>query len=181
MILINFHPESDKKEFVDAAQEYTQIWQTEGKRFFNEIEKVSGLKFKTQLINAVTFEGHSFSLPLRLKSSYSYIHKKATLIHELCHRLLLDNNFYIFDYKNLAEDIHKIIDLILYDIWENVMGKEVANESKDTEIGHGDPTYKNAWDWALSFSFEERQAKFREMTSKYANYKKPLKTTKIKG
>jgi len=175
MIIINFYPESDKTEYIEAANEYTEIWNKEGHKIFDEIERISGLKFKTKIINAVTFKGHSHSLPLRLDCSYSYTHKKASLIHELCHRLTLDNGFYIFDYKNLNEDIHKITDLILYDIWITILGEKAAEESREVEIKYGDPVYKSAWDWALALTYEERQSKFKELTQKYSNYKKPKK------
>lgn len=91
MLQINFYPESDKKEFIKAAKEYQKIWDKEGKKIIKTIEKISGFKFKTKFINAVTFEGVSYSLPLRLTSSYPLKFKRATLIHELCHRLLVDN------------------------------------------------------------------------------------------
>ena len=174
MISIKFYPESDKEEFSKAAQEYTAIWKKDGKKIFETIEKFSGLRFKTKLINAVTFEGISYSLPLRLRSSYHYSHKEATLIHELCHRLLTDNYFYFFDTTNLPEDIHKAIDLILYDIWIHVIGEKSAIESRDKEISYGDPAYKNAWDWALSFDKEVRKTKFNELVAKYANHPKRL-------
>jgi len=178
MININFYPESDKEEYVSAAKEYSEIWKKDGIKIFNAIENFSGLKFKTKLINAVTFEGPSYSLPLRLRSSYPESHKKATLIHELCHRILVDNYFYIFDNKNLSEDIHKIIYLFLYDIWVDLLGKKIANESKDVEIGYGDTTYKNAWGWALSFDKEARKLKFKEMVEKYSNHPKAINKPK---
>ena len=175
VITINFYPESDNEKFQKAAEEYSDIWKKDGKKIFDKIQKLSGLKFKTKAINAVTFEGHSYSLPLRLRSSYPQTQKKAVLIHELCHRLLIDNNFYIFDTKNLSEDVHKILDLILYDLWVSLLGEKRANESKDVEIAYGDQAYKNAWDWALSFDKETRVKKFKEMVKQYSNHPKALK------
>ena len=175
VITINFYPESDNDLFKKAAKEYSDIWKKDGNNIFDEIQKISRLKFRTKEINAVTFEGHSYSIPLRLRSSYPQTQKKAVLIHELCHRLLVDNNFYIFDYKNLSEDIHKILNLILYDIWVNLLGEKKANVSKDIEIGYGDPAYKNAWEWALSFDKETREKKFKEMVKKYSNHPKAVK------
>ncbi len=171
---INFYPESDKLEFIQAVSEYNEIWQRDGEKIVQTIEEISGLKFKTNIINAVVFDGVSYSIPLRLRFSYDYKHKEATLIHELCHRLTTDNYFYIFDYTNLAEDSHKIIDLILYDVWIKLLGEETAVESRDKEIGYGDPVYKNAWEWALSFSKKKRKEKFAEMIVKYANHPKRM-------
>lgn len=98
--------------------------------------------------------------------------KKATLIHELCHRLLVDNDFYFFDTINRSEDIHKAIDLILYDIWIDILGKSGADESKEKEMSYTIQEYKNAWEWAFSFDKEARQQKFKELTNKYANQPK---------
>ncbi len=175
MITINFYPESDKEEFVKAAQEYAEIWREDGEWIFQTIERLSGLKFKTKLINALTFEGTSYSVPLRLRSSYSRTHKEATLIHELCHRLLVDNDFYFFDTTNRGEDVHKAIDLVLYDIWVEILGEESANDSKDEETSYNNPDYKNAWEWSLSFDKETRQVKFKELVAKYSNNPKALR------
>lgn len=169
---INVYPESDKPELVKAASEYTEIWKKDGKIIIQAIEETSNLKFKTKIINAVTFDGTSFSLPLRLRYSYDIVHKEATLIHELCYRLMTDNYFYIFDHTNLSEDIHKIIDLILYDIWVKILGEKIAKESIEKEIGYGDPVYKNAWEWALGFTKDARKEKFAEMVVKYSNHPK---------
>jgi len=166
MLQINFYPESDKKEFIKAAEEYQKIWQEEGQKIVKAIEKYSGLTFKTKVINALTFEGISSSIPMRLRSSFNLNRKKGALVHELIHRLLIDNNFW-FKQKNFTEELHKVIDLILYDIWIDLLGKEEAKDNKKVEISYGDPAYKKAWAWALSFSKEERAKQFQEMREKY--------------
>ena len=167
MLQVNFYPESDKKEDIKAAGEYSEIWKKDRQKIIKLIEKYSQLTFKTKVINAVTFEGISYSTPMRLRSSHSFDQKEATLVHELLHRLLIDNNFWFDKKDTFHEDIHKTIDLILYDIWVELLGKDLANKSKDIEIGYGDPTYKKAWDWALSFSKKQRELKFQGMTKKY--------------
>ncbi len=167
MLHINFYPESDKEEFIKAAKEYQEIWEKDGRKIIALIEKYSSLTFKTKEINAVTFEGISYSTPMRLRSGYSTKHKKATLVHELLHRLLMDNNYWLKDKDSFNEEVHKIIYLILYDIWIDLLGEKPAKESKNIEISYGSPTYKRAWDWALSFSKEERVKKFKELQEKY--------------
>ncbi len=118
------------------------------------------------MINALTFEGISYSVPMRLRSSYNSSRKEAALIHELIHRLLMDNNFW-FKQKNFTEELHRAVDLILYDIWVDLLGKDGAEDNKEVEIGYGNPDYKRAWEWTLSFSKEERAKKFQEMRKKY--------------
>jgi hypothetical protein len=166
MLQINFYPESNKKEYIKAAEEYQKIWGKEGAKIVKVIEKYSGLTFKTKVINALTFEGISYSMPMQLRSSYNSSRKKAALIHELIHRLLIDNNFW-FKQKNFTEEVHKVIDLILYDIWVDLLGKDGAEDNKKVEISYGNPAYKKAWEWALSFSKEERAKKFKKMRLKY--------------
>ncbi len=166
MLQINFYPESDKKEFVKAAAEYQKIWEKEGQKIVKAIEKYSGLTFKTKVINALTFEGISYSSPLQLNSSYNPSRKEGTLVHELIHRLLVENNFWLPE-ENFLEEVHKIIDLILYDIWVELLGEKGAKDNKEVEIGYGNPAYKKAWDWALSFPKEKRAKKFQEMRTKY--------------
>ncbi|MAG59589.1 hypothetical protein CMO96_02250 [Candidatus Woesebacteria bacterium] len=167
MLQINFYPESDEKEFTKAAKEYAQIWSKDADKIVRLIEKYSGMKFKTKVINAVTFEGRSFSKPMSLRSSYPRRVKEAVLVHELLHRLLIDNNFWFGNKDTYHEDVHKMIDLILFDIWVDLLGKKVAKESQELEISFGDPAYKRAWSWALSFSKDERPKKFQEMKKKY--------------
>lgn len=69
--------------------------------------------------------------------------------------------------KKSTEELHKVIDLILYDIWTDLLGKEGAEDNKEVEIGYGNLDYKRTWEWALSFSKEERAKKFQEMRLKY--------------
>jgi hypothetical protein len=172
MLQINFYPESDKKEYIKAAKEYQLIWKNDGKTIIELIEKYSGMDFKTKIINAVTFSDVSFSVPMTLESNLAYDQKRGTLVHELIHRLLVDYDFWFQDNENITETIHKIIDLILFDIWTDLFGKDKAKENMNHEISYGCLDYKNTWEWALSFSREDRKTKFEEMKLKYRD-KKP--------
>lgn len=173
MLQLNFYPESDKKEYVKAAYEYSLIWKKEGQGIVNLIEKYSGLTFKTKIINAVTFDGISYSTPMRLASNYKYENKEATLVHELLHRLLMNNNFSFSNKETFNKDVHGVIYLVLYDILVELLGVNIANKNKELEISYGNSDYKEAWEWALSFSKEERSKKFKEMklNSKLINLK----------
>lgn len=171
MLQINFYPESDKEKYIKAAKEYQLIWKNDGKTIVELIEKYSGINFKTKIINAVTFDDVSFSIPMKLESSLTYDQKKGTLVHELLHRLLNDNKYLIPMEKDFTEKIHRMIDLILFDIWTDLFGKDKAKENMDHEIGYGCLSYKNAWEWALSFSKEDRKTKFEEMKLKYQKLK----------
>jgi len=163
MLQLNFYPESDKKEYTKATNEYILIWKNEGEKIVKLIEKSSGLTFKTKNINAVIFDGISYSTPMRLTSNYKYEQKEATLVHELLHRLLMDNNFSFSNKETFNKDVHGVIDLVLYDILVELLGENIANKNKELEISYNNSDYKEAWEWALSFSKEERSKKFKEM------------------
>ncbi len=165
MLKITFFPDSDKQEFVDATKHYQQIWDKEGKKIVRVIEKVSNLKFTEKIINAVVLEGGaSLSHPLGLRASYPLEVKKATLIHELCHRLMTGNNikFRFESFVNRPVEIHKILNLILYDIWVKLYGKDFADRNVEVERQRAQ-IFKGAWDLALGFEKHERKRRFKEI------------------
>ena len=80
------------------------------------------------------------------------------LIHELLHRLMVGNKKGTKDEKTT----HRQLDLVLFDIWEKLYGKVFADESVTLEHSYHSLIYKESWDWALSFSKEERMKLFHE-------------------
>lgn len=165
MLTINFYPESDKPEFIRAAKEYQAIWKKDGEKIIGAIEKVSGLRFKTKIINALTFDGISYSVPLQLESNYNLEQKRGTIIHELCHRLLVDNNFYIGKQPSIDQFefvVHKIVYLILYDVWVFLYGEGFAKKELKHEKSYNSKPHNDAWNWALSLTKEERTEEFKK-------------------
>jgi len=168
-MVINFYPEQDNLKFEKAAKEYQKIWEEEGERITKVIEKVSGLRFKEKVINAIIYDEISYSVPLKLQADLSTQHKKGTLTHELCHRLVVGNNIKIKSgktYNSWTMAIHKHIDLILYDIWVKLYGEDFAKKEIEYEIslwtGKGISPYKTAWDWALGMTKEQRHDEFQK-------------------
>lgn len=163
MLKINFYPDSDGTEYVRAASEYQKIWGEEGQRVIKIIEKVSGFKFKEKFINAIIFEGVSSSHPFALRASYPQDIKRARLVHELCHRIIHGNNIKIESSKpeEKSLEIHKCLDLILYDIWVELWGKEFTNRSVKWESALT-PMYKQAWNWTLTLDKNKRSKKFKK-------------------
>ena len=92
--------------------------------------------------------------PMRLRASYPLDTKKATLIHELGHRLESDLFF-----EN--EDDHKYLFLWLYDVWITLYGREFADAQVAVEKQRG-RMYPAAWEFAQSFTREQRAAKWKE-------------------
>jgi hypothetical protein len=172
MLQIYFHPESDKNEFIEGAKQYQQIWNSKGKEIVQILEQLSGLTFKTTFIHAVVFKGIDYSYPLRLHHAYPIKIKIAELTHELCHRLLVDNNLNFGVLKNqnnqYIEEVHKFIYLILFDAWIKIIDRETAEMAKETELSHNHPSYIRAWKWALSFKTkEDRLKQYRILLEKY--------------
>ena len=159
---LTFSPESEKYE--QATAEYQAIWSTDGKKIIEAMESVSGLKFTDKDVRVVVYEGVSWSgyrdKPMKLRASYPTDVKKATLIHELGHRLIVP----IRIPKTKQLDEHKVLFLILYDIWEKLYGREFADHAVEVEKKRkGIYDYESAWLWALSLSKEERAAQFKEL------------------
>jgi hypothetical protein len=165
---INFYPEYDNPEFEKAAKKYGKIWEEEGDKIIEVIEKISGLKFKEKIINAITYKYGSWAYPLSLQVDLPPKFKKCSIIHELCHRLVRGNNFETKKYT--IKNTHKQIDLILFDILSTLYGEEIAKEEIEFEIslwtGKGISPYKIAWDWALSMTKEERQKLWKKSLRK---------------
>jgi hypothetical protein len=161
-VAIHFEPESPTEAFVKAAAEYDALWKAEGVRMVEAMERVTGLRFEERAIKAIVYEGASFSgsgdRPMQLRASYPADVKKATLIHELLHRML-------GRVKVTGEiDEHRKIFLVLYDIWVSLEGKEFADRNVAVEAKRkGLYDYETAWKWALAMSVEERAAKFKAL------------------
>jgi hypothetical protein len=153
---IVFHADSD--QFRAAAHEYESIWANDGARITTAMEAASGLKFEDREVGAMILEVPSSSgykeKPMRLRASYPMDTKKATLIHELGHRLQSD----LF---HQGEDDHKYLFLWVYDVWVRLYGREFADAQVAVEKQRG-RMYPATWDFALSFITDQRAAKWKE-------------------
>lgn len=170
---INFYPDSDNKDFEKAAEEYEKIWKEQGEKITSTIEKISGLKFKEKIINAVVYKYVSFSHPLSLQADVPTNLKATTLIHELCHRLLAGNEIWPKvgrDHPDHRLEQHKLLNLILYGTLLELFGKDITNKEIAYEISlwnhKGISPYKIAWDWVLAMTKEERQKEFKKYLAK---------------
>jgi hypothetical protein len=166
---INFYPEYDNADFEKAAKEYAKIWAEEGDKITKAIEKVSGLKFKEKVFNALIYGKSSFSIPLMLSANVPTELIKGTISHELCHRIIKTSNIKLTLRKNRYDytiDIHRPVMLILYDIWVKLYGKQFAKKRIEFEINQWSEEntnpYKLVWDWALGMTKEQRQKEFKK-------------------
>ncbi|HEX8365380.1 MAG TPA: hypothetical protein VF603_08870 [Allosphingosinicella sp.] len=145
-------------EFDAATEEYRRIWEEEGARIVEALERVTGLAFPPDEIEALisqappmmAYDGRN----LRLRAAYSPDYKRATLVHELGHRL----SFLIP--RRAGLDDHRLLYLFLYDAWTDLYGEAFAERMASIERRiPGTYDYDAAWAWALSMTREERQAR----------------------
>lgn len=161
-------PDSDREDLSEKIKrgldDYKKIWNNDNLRIIKAVKKITGLNFIEQEINAIVFSStlNSRSFPLSLNADLELDIKKGLLVHELCHRLLSGNHIRIkFDnYKDISLEIHKVLNLILYDIWVEVYGAGLANKMVEWESKSRRSIYKKAWKWALGFDKKERKNEF---------------------
>lgn len=158
---VSFFPVSP--EYSEAADEYRRLWQTEGPRIVAAMEMATGLAFPSSRVDAIVSEGRpmaSFDGRLiRLRASYSLVYKKATLAHEIGHRLAFTLP------RGSGLDDHRLLYLFLYDVWTDLYGRDFADRMVSIERRIG-PAYEAAWTWALAMTREERQARLAALRAR---------------
>lgn len=160
MTTLRFIPIFEDKKFLDACTQYDIIWKNDGASILETFKEIIGLELQEERIAALVYEGMSFSGrdqndTMKLRASYTDDVKKGTLIHELGHRL-------VFDIKTQSsEEEHKFLNLFLYDVWDNLYGKEFAASMVEVESERND-MYRRAWKYALSMNYDQRQKLLHE-------------------
>jgi hypothetical protein len=164
---IRFIPIFDDDIFLASTQEYENIWKEKKELILGAFKTVTGLYLVEARIAAIVYEGRSFSgrrpndiMLLNYKPDIEI--KKATLVHELSHRLL-------FNLKNrihgTSVDEHKDIFLFLYDVWIELFGKDFADKMVEIEKAYGE-VYLESWNYIFNLSDEERKLKLKELLNK---------------
>jgi hypothetical protein len=151
-----FTPVSSR--FAAASDEYRRIWETDGARIVAALETRAGLAFPPGAIAIIVSESRPMSSydgrTIRLRAGYSPAYKKATLVHEMGHRLAL-----AFQRAGGLDD-HRLLYLFLYDAWTDLEGRDFADRMVAIERRiPGGYDYDAAWTWALSMTREQRQAR----------------------
>ena len=145
-----------------AADEYRRIWAADGDRIVAALEGASGLAFPATAIEAIVRAGAPMTSydgrTIRLRADYSPAYKRATLVHELGHRLAL------LLPRGAGLDDHRLLYLFLYDAWTDLYGTDFADRMVGIERRiPGRYDYDSAWTWALAMTREERQARLRAL------------------
>jgi len=142
--------------FARAAADYAHIWESDGPRIAASLEAVSGLHFPEAGIEAIVSNARPMTSYdgrlIRLRADYSPDYKKATLVHELGHRLALTLP------GGGGLDDHRLLYLFLYDAWTDLEGRDFADRMVAIERRiPGGYDYDSAWSWALSQTRAQRQ------------------------
>lgn len=157
---VSFAPTEPR--FAPAAADYRAIWDQDGARIVAALEAATGLTFPPTPIEMIVRAGAPMTAydgrTIRLRADYSPNYKRATLVHELGHRLS-------FLLPRTAElDDHRLLDLFLYDVWTDLYGQAFADRMVAIERRiPGRYDYDAAWTWTLAMTREERQARLRAL------------------
>ncbi|HJU74518.1 MAG TPA: hypothetical protein VJ717_12290 [Gemmatimonadaceae bacterium] len=162
-VRVEFRAASDS--FAAARDDYERIWASDGSRMIAALERSAGLQFAypeyadtaiTVTVREVASNsGYRARSGMVMRASYSADTKKATLMHELGHRLMAGLFF-------RGEEEHDELFLWLYDAWIALYGKDFADAQVVLEKRRGGP-YPAAWNYALSLSPAERAAAWKKV------------------
>lgn len=149
-------------QFDAAAAEYRELWAAEGQRIINALETAAGAPFPTAPIEMIVYGGRPIATigenSIWLNAGYPSFYKRATLVHELGHRLAFTMP------SGDGIDDHRHLYLFLYEAWVELYGHDFAGRMVRIERGiPGDYDYDAAWSWALAMTPDERRARLRAM------------------
>jgi hypothetical protein len=157
---IVFSPVEPK--FVAAAEEYRQLWCSEGSRIVQALEEATGQTFSSSPVEVfvanatpmAAYDGRS----MWLRASYPAYYKRATLVHELGHILS-------FKMARAADlDDHRLLYLFLHDVWTRLYGSDFAGRMAQIESRiAGRYDYAGAWNWALAMTADQRRERLAQL------------------
>src|SRR6185436_6855892 len=126
---------ASRDSFDAATKEYREIWATEASRVVTAMQ---------------------------LRASYLPATKRATLVHELGHRLM-------GDLVPAEVDHHSIIFLFVYDVWVELWGQSFADEQVTIERARTGSlaNYDKLWTEALALSAAERALRFKPFVQQH--------------
>lgn len=167
----------DNLEKTLAAGRYAAFWSEQYQAINASFYKHTGLQFQQQRISVhIREDGHSKAgsrhRPMELSMAYyDRAEVGCTLIHELAHRLVIGNGVELLEGSPYQDShytylVHRHIYLFLYDVYVDILGKEVADQEVKRESRDHD-AYAKAWEWALAMNYDERHAKFIKLKQSY--------------
>jgi len=151
-------------------REYAAIWKEEGKKIIDAFEKIIGVEFTEKQINIIIGKGDSnggntagMSISDPMLFRYNNRCKIGTLLHELSHRLIIEYDWYSKVQQRFGfYDVHQLVDLFLFEIIEELYGKDAAILRMQYESAFPEPEFSECWEYAMKFSKAERSEKLKE-------------------
>lgn len=161
---------TDDNKYNMHCNEYKVLWSVEGEKIQNAFEKILSIPFKEDKVSLLINSGMNFSNDSgeseesMMNFRYNNRCKLGTFLHELSHRIIMEYSLFekakkIYD----MNDIHELIDLFLYDIIVELYGKAAADLRVEYESNFENQLYKDSWNKALAFKYEERQSMLRRI------------------
>lgn len=147
--------------FADDSDGYRALWQAEGAGIVAALERTAGLPFPSAPIEVIVNGASTMTAldgrTIRFRAGYSRDFAKATLAHELGHRLALRLP------RTAEMDDHRVLYLFLYDAWTDLYGRDFADRMVEIERDFHSTAYDYdaAWRWALSMTRAQRQARLK--------------------
>lgn len=160
-------------ELVLATSQYQQFWNQHKDTVIKAFYKLTQLQFQqSEIVAKVTPGSHAnagdVAKPMTLPADYrDQKEKELTLVHELAHRLLSGNALSPIGLGLVPDTTtadprfqnfeHRHLYLFLYDVVNEALGPEYASLCAKYESQIQETDYREAWNWAMSMNFEERQ------------------------
>lgn len=149
-------------EFAESAATYEARWNEEGGRIVAALERAAGIRFPADPIEVIVRDGAPMTTydgrTIRLRAHYPINAWRATISHELGHRLAQALP------RTAGIDDHRLLYLFLYDALTDLYGSGFADQVVRIERRFADAyDYDAAWRWALSMTRTERQARLRHI------------------
>lgn len=146
-----------RPDFAPSAAVYRVRWQEEGARIAAALERAAGLSFPVQPIEVLIRDGAPMTSldgrTIRLRAGYPINVWRATMTHELGHRLAIGLG------RRAGIDDHRALYLFYYDAMVELYGQEFADRVVGFERRIPGPyDYDAAWTWALAMTRAQRQA-----------------------
>lgn len=154
------------EEISERVIGYKKEWEAFEKKLLRSLYKISGLKFKRNIIDVHIVSGNprQFSWPIVIKSGFKPEEFVDTLFHELIHVLFSDNKAIIyskflqtqFPNENKTVQNHVVLFAILKFVYTKVLrSSNWLDRNREMAKKHSSEDYVKAWEIVDKIGFEK--------------------------
>ena len=123
-----------RPDFAPSAEIYRERWSEEGARIAAALERIAGIPFPDQRIEVLIRDGAPMTSldgrTIRLRAGYPINVWRATMTHELGHRLAITLG------RSAGIDDHRALYLFYYDALIELYGRDFADRVVSMERRH---------------------------------------------